>query len=414
MSRRTTLAPGIYQDAYGYSVIAKVGTYPNQVTSPEIRFPPDTPLPTMVARWHREKMRLTDERAKAGDGPVARGTLAADVRRYLDTARLSPQRQAERADQLQWWCESFGTKRRAELEAPDLRRALNGLERGGRDGKTPMAASTVNKYRFALSHVFTVLDGQGAANPLRDVPKYQEPEPEARDIPYEIIDRIIDAIRDRGQRLSLSRTKAIVRVLAYVSVTPAQLRRMRRTDVFLHAGTFGELVTPGRQKGRGTKAKRKPLVSEKGREALQAAEAAGCWTDDDTFVQFSRASLYRTFTDARDRVVAQLRVERPDLDLSRVEQMRPYDLRHSFATVASIVLNGNEALVGEFLDHQDPRTTKRYTRGALSEHLRTAGDAIAVAFATPQHPAIALPPKPAAVPVVPATAPRLRKARHAD
>jgi integrase len=154
-------------------------------------------------------------------------------------------------------------------------------------------------------------------------------------------------------------------------------------------------VTPGRKKGRGTKAKRKPLVSEQGRAALQAAEAAGCWTEDGTFVQFSRASLYKTFIHARDRVVAELRVERPDLDLSRVEQMRPYDLRHSFATVASIVLNGNEALVGEFLDHQDPRTTKRYTRGALSEHLRAAGDAIAVAFATPQHPATALPPAPA-------------------
>jgi integrase len=405
-TRRVKQAPGIYRDAYGYSVIARVGSGDRALSSPELRFPLTEKLATLQAAWHREKMKLRDTLAKAGDGPVERGTLAADVRRYLATAHLTQQRTTERKDQLDWWCESFGTKRRAALESPDLRRALNGLLHKGRDGKTPMAPSTVNKYRFALSHVFTVLDGQAAANPLRDVPKYQEPEPEARDIPYAIIDRIIESIRDRGQRLGLSRTKAIVRILAYVPVTPAQLRRLRQTDVFLQAGTFGEIVTPGRKKGRGTKAKRKPLVSEQGRAALQAAEAAGCWTEDGTFVQFSRASLYRTFTHARDRVVAELRVERPDLDLSRVEQMRPYDLRHSFATVASIVLNGNEALVGEFLDHQDPRTTKRYTRGALSEHLRAAGDAIAVAFATPQHPATALPPAP--VPA-PALAPRLRK-----
>jgi integrase len=406
MARRTRIAPGIYQDAYGFSVVARVGSGARALSSPEIRYPPETLLPTMVARWHREKMRLTDELAKAGDGPVERGTLAADVRRYLETARLSSQRKAERKDQLAWWCESFGTKRRAELEAPDLRRALNGLERGGRDGTSPMAASTVNKYRFALSHVFTVLDGQAAANPLRDVPKYLEPDPEARDVPYDVIDRIIDDIRDRGRGFSVSRTKAIVRVLAYCPVTPAQLRRMRRTDVHLHGGASGEISTPGRKKGRGTTPKRKPL-SAKGREALLAFEAAGCWTAEGTSVQFSRSSLYRTFTDARDRVVAALRTERSDLDLSRVEQMRPYDLRHSFATLASIVLNGNETVVGEFLDHQDPRTTKRYTRGAIPDHMRAAGEAIAAAFATP-NPATALPPKPAAAPT-PATTARLQR-----
>jgi integrase len=412
MKRRTKIAPGIYQDAHGYSVIARVGSGDRELSSPELRFPLTEKIATMQAAWHREKMKLRDSLAKAGDGPVVRGTLAADVRHYLETAKLTPQRYAERKDQLAWWCDAFGTRRRAELEAPDLRRALNGLERGGRSGKSPMAASTVNKYRFALSHVFTVLDGQAAANPLRDVPKYTEPDPEARDVPYEIIDRIIDEIRDRGQGLSVSRTKAIVRVLAYCPVTPAQLRRMRRSDVSLHAGASGEIVTPGRKKGRGTTPKRKPL-SAKGREALLAFEAAECWTPDGTSVQFSRSSLYRTFTDARDRVVAVLRVERPDLDLSRVAQMRPYDLRHSFATLASIVLNGNEAVVGEFLDHQDPRTTKRYTRGALPDHMRAAGDAIAAAFAMPHHPATALPPTPPVLPpTVQAAAPRLRKKSH--
>ena len=410
MKRRTKIAPGIYQDAHGYSVIARVGSGERELSSPELRFPLTEKIATLQATWHREKMKLRDALAKAGDGPVERGTLAADVRRYLETAKLTPQRSAERKDQLAWWCESFGTTRRAALEAPDLRRALNGLERGGRDGKSPMAASTVNKYRFALSHVFTVLDGQAAANPLRDVPKYSEPDPEARDIPYAVIDRIIDDIRDRGRGFAVSRTKAIVRVLAYCPVTPAQLRRLRRTDVHLHAGASGEIVTPGRKKGRGTTPKRKPL-SAKGRDALLAFEAAECWQPDGTSVQFSRSSLYRTFTDARDRVVAALRTERPDLDLSRVEHMRPYDLRHSFATLASIVLNGNEAVVGEFLDHQDPRTTKRYTRGALPDHMRAAGDAIATAFATPHHPATALPPAPSTAPppAVKATTPRLRK-----
>jgi integrase len=380
--RRTRVAPGIYQDAYGFSVIAKVGTYPNHLLSPEIRFPPETPIPTMVARWHREKMRLTDERVKAGDGPVARGTLAADVRTYLETALLTPQRKAERKDQLTWWCESFGTRRRAELQSPDIRRALNGLIHKGRDGKTPMAASTVNKYRFALSHVYTVLDGKQAANPLRDVPKYTEPDPEARDVSYEIIEKIIDEVRDRGATLeSVSLTKARIRVFAYAPVTPAQLRRMKRSDVDWQGS---KMITPGRKKGKGTQPIGKPLTSL-GLAAFQAFDAANGWEKP-----FSRSSLYRTFTAARDRAVAALRVERPDLELARAETMRPYDLRHSFATVASRVI-GDEAVVSVLLSHGDQRTTRRYTRGALPDHMQAAGDVLDAAFTAPH-------PKPKDVP----------------
>jgi integrase len=152
--------------------------------------------------------------------------------------------------------------------------------------------------------------------------------------------------------------------------------------------------TPGRKKGHGTKPRRKPLTPL-GLAAFQAFDAADGWEKP-----FSRSSLYRTFTAARDRVVAALRVERPDLELARAETMRPYDLRHSFATVASRAI-GNEAIVSEFLDHKDRRTTRRYTQGALPDHMRTAGEALAAAFAAP-HPPAAETPKPA-------TAPRLRK-----
>jgi integrase len=389
--RRTRVAPGIYQDAHGFSVVARVGSGERQLSTPEIRYPPDTPLPTMVARWHREKMRLTDEITKAGDGQVSRGTLAADVRTYLETATLTPQRKTERADQLKWWCESFGSRRRAELQSPDLRRALNGLSHKGRDGKTPMAASTVNKYRFALSHVYTVLDGKQAANPLRDVPKYTEPDAEARDVSYEIIERIIDEIRDRGATLeALSLTKARVRVFAYAPVTPAQLRRMKRSDIDWHA-TPPEMITPGRKKGRGTKPQRKQLTPL-GLAAFQAFDAADGWEKP-----FARSSLHRTFTAARNRAVAALRKERPDLDLGRAETMRPYDLRHSFATVASRAIN-NEAVVAALLDHADLRTTRRYTQGALQDHLRAAGPALEAAFAAP-HPKLADLPKPAIAPI---------------
>jgi integrase len=371
MSRRTTLAPGIYQDASGYSVIAKVGSGRQQLSSPEIRFPPETPLSTMVARWHREKMRLTDERAKAGGGPVRRGTLSADVRLYLKTAALTPQRRREREQQLTWWCQqrdggtAFGDRPRSALETPVIRRALAGLLMGG------AATSTVNKYRHALSHVYTVLDGKSAANPVYEAPKYLEPEAAQRDQPYWAIQMIIDAIRDTGQLADHpSLTKARVRVLAYAPITPMQLRQITRTDIDWEGSEF---VTPGRKKGHGTAPRRKPLTLQ-GLEAFKAFDAAGGWG-----LQFSRSSLHRTFTAARDRVVETLRVDRPDLDVSRLATMRPYDLRHSFATEV-YKATGDLAITGEFMDHADPQTTRRYAQGALPAHLQTAGAKVLQAF----------------------------------
>jgi integrase len=385
MKRRTKIAPGIYQDAHGYSVIARVGTHPRLLSSREIRFPPDTPLPTMVATWHREKMRLTDELAKAGDGPVRRGTLIADARLYLDTAKLTPRRRKERAHQLKWWCEQrdggplFGSRLRTSLETPEIRRALAGLLMNG------VASSTINKYRQALSHVYTVLDGKGAPNPVIEAPKYEEPEAAMRDQPYWAIQMIIDAIRETGQQADRpSLTKARIRVLAYAPITPMQLRLIKRSDIDWE---LGEIVTPGRKKGYGTVPRRKPLTPQ-ALEAFRAFDAADGWE-----INFSRSSLHRTFTAARDRVVETLRAERPDLDVSRLARMRPYDLRHSFATMV-YKATGDLTITGEFLDHADPQTTRRYAQGALPAHVTTAGAKVVLAFADPT--AAVAPPKPRA------------------
>jgi len=374
MKRRTRLATGIYQDAHGISVIATAGTAPHKLTSPEIRYPLGTPIPTMVACWHREKMRLTDARAKAGGGPVRRGTLSADVRQYLATAKLTPRRRKEREQQLMWWCQQrdggppFGDRPRSSLETPAIRRALAGLLLGG------AASSTVNKYRHALSHVATVLDGKSAPNPAHEAPKYEEPEAAMRDQPYWAIQLIIDAIRETGQQAGKpSLTKARVRVLAYAPITPMQLRQIKRTDIDWE---HSEIVTPGRKKGYGTAPRRKPLTPQ-ALDAFKAFDAADGWQID-----FSRSSLYRTFTAARDRVVEALRVERPDLDVSRLATMRPYDLRHSFATMV-FKATGDLAITGEFLDHADPQTTRRYAQGALPAHVHAAGAKVLQAFTAP-------------------------------
>jgi integrase len=175
-----------------------------------------------------------------------------------------------------------------------------------------------------------------------------------------------------------------------------QLRALQRTDV---DWDHSEIVTPGRKKGHGTVPRRKPLT-QTGLEALRAFDAADAWQ-----INFSRSSLYKTFTAARDRVVEKLRAERPDLDVSRLATMRPYDLRHSFATMVYRA-TGDLAITGEFLDHADPQTTRRYAQSALPAHVTAAGAKVLQAFTAPD--ATTVPPAP-----IPVAKPRRRSSRKA-
>jgi integrase len=243
-----------------------------------------------------------------------------------------------------------------------LLQALNGLE--GSD-------STKDKYRTALSHLFTVLDGKGAPSPFREIKRFDTADPERRDQPYELIDAILANVRDTGQSGQPSRTKAFLTVEAYVPITRAQLTRMSRGDV--HWDEL-EISCPSRKKGRGTKAKRKPITPE-GLAAFRAFDAADCWG-----VKPSNSSIHRTFVRARDAAIAELKQSRPDLDLSRASTMRPYDLRHSFAAMV-YAKTGSLSITGQMLDHEDSSTTFRYAQGAVPAHLKAAGAALSEAFA---------------------------------
>lgn len=366
MSRRTRLAPGLYQDAYGYSVIASAGTVPNKL-SVEIRYPLETPRAVLETRWLREKARLKDELLKDG-GRRLRGTLAADVPEYFRTVTLSPQRLQEREAIFKWWVARFGDVPRGALDPVKLRQALNTLRHPVT--KDPAAASTKNKYRGALSHLFTVLDGKAAVNPMRDVPQDKEPPAERRDQSYAFIQVLLAKMKDRGPDKQLSRAKAYFAVRAYCPVTQAQLVFIKPSDV--HWDT-SELSTPGRHKGQGTRARRKPL-SAQGLAAFRMYDAADCWGRTP-----SRSSLRKFFIRARDAAVAELRETHPKIDWSSAAEMLPKDLRHSFATL-TYQQTGSLSVTQELLDHAERSTTLRYAQGALPAHLKAAGAAIDAAF----------------------------------
>jgi integrase len=378
--RRTRIAPGIYQDAYGYSVMASIGSGTRRLTAPEIRYPLGTALAVLQARWHREKGRLKDDQSRAG-GPLVRGLVSGDIARYLETATLSKQRKTERTVQLAWWAARFGKRRREAIEAAELLQALNGLTKA--DGQ-PASPSTKNKYRHAFSHVWTILDGKNAANPFRDVKQFDEGHPPRRDQSYELIDAIMAQLRDRGQGLKPSRSKAFLMVEAYAPVTRAELTRMTSGDVDWAAS---EINTPGRQKGAGTQGQRKPITAD-ALEAFRRFDAAGCWG-----VKPSKSSIWRIFCAARDRAIAELKRTRPDLNLARAATMRPYDLRHSFATFV-LRHTRDMAATQEYLGHKYATTTRRYSQAAIPIVLKAAGDTVGTAFA--DRPTYQAPPTPPA------------------
>ncbi len=355
-TRRTRIAPGVYQDAYGYGVWASVGSGLRRVTAKEERFPPGTKLETMIAAWHQQKATL----ATLKQTPAARGTLAADVPRYFALATLSPQRVQERTHQLAWWVARFGQRVRATLTVNELRFALRTIKQ---------SPSTRNKYRTALSNVFTVLDGKNAPNPFRDVPPEREGEIKNHAQPYTFIEEVLAQISD-GRTGFPSRTKAFLSCEAYVPITRRQLTQLQPGQVHWD---LGEVEVPGRHKGQGTRSQRKP-VSARGLAALRLFEAADCWGRVP-----SNSSIGRIFKAAVAKAVDEIRANgNPDgIDLASAATMTPYHLRHSLGTLIVQATNGDLLKAQLMLDHADSRTTLRYVPGAVTDVMRSAGDALA-------------------------------------
>ena len=208
--------PGIRRDASGnFQAYVRAGG--------QLRFkriPAGTSLET-VRRW-----RL-DTRASLGllQGPS--GTLAADIEPFLRQIADRPRLVAERRQQLEWWAAGLGHLRRDAITPADVRAALADLRR-------THAASTCNHYRQAHFSLYRALDGRDAPNPVRDVTPFTSPAPEAPGLFYDVVQRILAAMSDRGSatvkgkpRAAASAAKVRCRVLAFTGLRPSELMRYR-------------------------------------------------------------------------------------------------------------------------------------------------------------------------------------------
>lgn len=307
---------GIRRTAQGFRAYVRVGPASASVLR-EKRFPPETSLRTMQA-W-RDEVRVSLRSTIAQ--PLPTGSLASDIARYLQLVSAMPTRE-ERERHLQLWATALGAQTpRAHITVEDIRRVLH-------QWRSTHAAATCNKRRTALMHLYTVLDGKDARNPVRAVPKFRTDDPLPRGRNFAEIRQRLDAMPD-------SKTKARLLVMLWTGMRPVELRRAKPEDVdWKHRFVIVRTAKGGRTRTVGLTAK--------------AITAWKLFDDLDAWGAFTMAPMNRILKRA-----------------CAMADVTVYDLRHSYGTALArqrVRLDVIAALMG----HSSLELTKRYTLAAVS------------------------------------------------
>lgn len=325
MTRRR--AKGVRRHGAGWQAYVRVGG----VLHTQV-FPLVATLDEMQA-W-RDRTRA-EHRQPTAPAPL-RGTFAADVSRYLKAVASMPT-YAERAAQMALWVATLGPERdRRTVTTDEITDALHRWALTGKDGG-PLAPSTLLHRRNALLHLWHILDGKEAPNPVRRAWRPRDRPPAARALPPDLIQRILDALTVRKGK---QKTRARLLVLATTGLPQAQLEQLTARDLETALQT-GRLRVRGRKKGSGTADRVLPVTPP-------IRLALAYFAEQDAFGPYSTSSQWKTWQRACQKVGA--------------VGARPYDLKHSFGTLlyrAGRDLAAVARLLGVSL-----QTAQRYTLGA--------------------------------------------------
>ena len=358
------LATGIYQDRY--RIVVRVG-------GKDIgRFPIGTPLPEMrqAQRDYRDGRDLPS--------PETAGTLGAWFDDYLRAFPKGPHRRDEGSLLQHWRDAGFDAKVPSAVVPLEIRQQLARWH--GR-----FAPRTINHLRRVLGAVYTSKNGRAGFNPVRDVPKITILDEEPRAVPYELIEFIFRHMPDRGRgekgsakkdggpgRPTVGKAKIRLRVMAYTSRPPAELKRIQPRDLFLDEQA---MIARPRRKGAGARGKRVPLTDQ-GVEALRA------FVRHDCFGPFSTRSVGKTWRRAVTKARAAwekaqaARGAKAPVPWPLPDDVRAYDLRHSFASAMMRATDGNLKAVADHLLHTSLKTTERYTLAVVDEQMQRAAAAL--------------------------------------
>ncbi len=295
-------------------------------------FPPGTSVTTM-RRW-REDQRV---RARLGSElPPAGATLREDVRDYL-TQKQTLITLRHRKDDLALWLAVFGPERiRKSITKGEIRAQMEKWRAEG------YAANTVNHRRTALLDLWSVLDGKTAPNPAKEAPRYRD---ESLDAPPRALSATATALILDAMKPSL--TKARITLMALTGWPQAQIMKLTPADIRWNDAVRLQF----RRKGKGAAGVWLPLLPHAW-AALHAFKEIGAWGE------FSTSSARTAFRRAAAKVRATIML--PLALWQELEDVTPYQERHSFASLVAAVTRDDRA-VQTLLQHSDIRTTHRYT-----------------------------------------------------
>lgn len=339
---------GIRQDKHGYQAFLEVrGQWRSK------RFPFDTPIREMQLWRDETRLRIL---GRIAPQPEYQGdTFADDVRTYLGAISDMPSFRS-RQDDMALWVQVFGRRPRHTLTALEIRSQLARWRKA-------YAANTVNHRRTALMHFFTVLNGKGGANPVREVPRYRDDSQDAppRALSQAAIDWLLDA-------MPASQTKARLVLFRWTGWPPAQMARLQPSDVRWDEGVY---VRP-RRKGKGAAGVWLPLLPQAW-AALREFSRLRCWADTTRqghprvwSTSSARKSLRLASRKARRELARAYAARTLDRAVARALRrelldVTPYQLRHSFGTLVAQITKDDRA-VQVLLQHADVRQTHRYTK----------------------------------------------------
>jgi integrase/recombinase XerD len=297
-------------------------------------FPLDAPLAERLMWQHQmmEQMRLGKDARSCQVGT----SFAQDIDAYLES--LEGDRQERARQWLSFWRQWYGHERRADLTLQQVQAFFQYVTT--KDGH-PFSASSKNKLRTYALNVWRYHDGRRHLCPCLDIPVFDEPKGETRELRPEDILRILDAMGDTANRARLG-------LMFVTGCRPIELSWLRE-DAF-HLDEAVPFVSIRGAKGG---ASRMVPLPEMGVQFARDFLRLRGWQH--------QTNLYRDMQRAAARVGLEVdRGERHPGGRKKV-LISPYALRHTYAMQLRRSGAGIDD-IADALGHRSLETTRRYAQ----------------------------------------------------